>query len=277
MDYDNLKTLSVTCDKGVAFVTFNHGELNLIDFEMVGELDRLGQILEQDGAIKVVVLQSANPDFFIAHADLNSISALPAEPPPRQETLGWINQTFDRLRTMPKVTIAKIEGRARGGGSELALACDMRFGALGKAVFAQPEVGIGIIPGAGGTVRLPRLIGQARALEIILGCGDISAEEAERYGYINRALPADEIGAFVDELAYRIASYPADALARAKSSVSFEGSVEDALNQEEVHFLKAAHSPAATQRMAAALAIGLQTPAGEKGALAGLWAALAHV
>lgn len=277
MNYENFKTLSVTRDKGVAFVTFNHGELNLIDFEMVGDLDRLGQTLEQDAAIKVVVLQSANPDFFIAHADLNSISALPAEPPPREETLGWINQTFDRFRTMPKVSIAKIEGRARGGGSELALACDMRFGALGKAVFAQPEVGIGIIPGAGGTVRLPRLIGQARALEIILGCGDISAEEAERYGYINRALPADGIDAFVRTLAYRIAGYPAEALVLAKASVRFDGSVEEALNHEEVSFLMAVHTPAATRRMAAALSMGLQTPSGEKGALADLWGALEGV
>jgi 1,4-dihydroxy-2-naphthoyl-CoA synthase len=123
--------------------------------------------VESDDAVTVVVLQSANADFFIAHADLNVIATLPPAPAPREGTLGVFNAIFDRFRTMPKVSIAKIQGRARGGGSELALACDMRFATLGRGVLGHPEVGVGIIPGAGGTARLPRLVGQGRALEII--------------------------------------------------------------------------------------------------------------
>ncbi len=276
MNYENFKTLSVTTDQGVAFVTLQHGELNLLDMDMLIDLDRLGRAIELDDQVKVMVLQSANPDFFVAHADLNTIASLPAEPAPREEKLGLVNQVFDRLRSSPKVSIAKVQGRARGGGSELALACDMRFGALGTAVFGQPEVGVGIIPGAGGTVRLPRLIGQARALEIVLGCGDIDAELAERYGYLNRALPASEIDLFVNSLAYRIAGFPQEALSAAKASVSFSGSIEDELNHEEVAFLKSAQSAPAKHRMAAAMSMGMQTPAMEKLCFTDIWPALAE-
>jgi enoyl-CoA hydratase/carnithine racemase len=275
MPYEKFKTLKVSTDKGVAFVTIDHGELNLLDMDMVTDLDRLGREVERDDAVKVMVLQSANPDFFVAHADLNLIATLPPVPAPREGRLGVFNTIFNRFRMMPKVSIAKIQGRARGGGSELALACDMRFAELGKGVFGQPEVGVGIIPGAGGTVRLPRLIGQGRALEIILGCGDITAEVAERYGYVNRALPAAEIDYFVSSLAYRIASFPAEAIAAAKSSVRFTGSVEDELNHEEEAFLKAVHSEAAKRRMQAAMAMGMQTPAMEKCCFTHVWAPLA--
>ena len=276
MRYENYKTLKVAIDRGVAFVTLEHGELNLLDMDMLIDLDRLGRTVEVDDQVKVMVLQSANPDFFVAHADLNTIANLPAEPAPREEKLGLVNQVFDRLRSSPKVSIAKIAGRCRGGGSELALACDMRFGALGQAVFGQPEVGVGIIPGAGGTVRLPRLIGQARALEIILGCGDIDAKLAERYGYLNRALPAAEIDLFVNSLAYRIAGFPQEALAAAKASVRFSGSIEDELNYEEVAFLRSAHSAPAKRRMAAAMGMGMQTPAMEKLCFTDIWPALAE-
>ena len=188
MDYENFPTLRVEVDEGVASVTIGHGEINLMDLAMLADLDRVGRQLEADPAVKVVVLQSANPDFFVAHADINVITQLPAQPPEREEKLGWVHAVLDRFRTMPKATIAKIQGRCRGGGSELALACDMRFAEIGRGVLCQPEVGVGIIPGAGGSVRLPRLVGRGRALEIILGCGDFPAELAERYGYVNRAL-----------------------------------------------------------------------------------------
>ena len=124
----------------------------------------------------------------------------------------------EQLRKMPKATIAVIEGRVGGGGSELALSCDMRF-AGPTAVFNQPEVALGIIPGGSGTVRLPRLIGRSRALEVILGCDDIDAATAERWGWVNRVLPTDELATFVDRLAARIASFPPHAVAAAKASV----------------------------------------------------------
>ncbi|MCB1700266.1 MAG: enoyl-CoA hydratase/isomerase family protein [Pseudomonadales bacterium] len=276
MSESNYTTLRLRCERGVAFLTLDHGELNLMDMNLLTDLDAALNELEADAAVNVVVLQSANPDFFVAHADLDTIALLPPAPPPRAEKMGMIHALLDRLRTTPMVTIAKVAGRCRGGGSELALACDMRFAALGKAVFCQPEVGVGIIPGAGGTVRLPRLVGRGRALEIILGCADFSAEEAERYGYINRALPADELDVFVDSLAYRMAGFPAETIALAKESVSTgEAGLPDQLAREEELFLRSVHSDPAKRRMAAALAAGMQTPELEKSCFTHIWEPLA--
>jgi enoyl-CoA hydratase/carnithine racemase len=277
MAYEGFRALSVTVDRGVAFLTVDNGPLNLLDINLMQDLDRAGREIEADSAVRVVVLQSANPDFFVAHADVSVIQQLPAEVPPRQERLGAFHAMVDRFRTMPKVTIAKIEGRCRGGGSELALACDMRFAAIGKAVLGQPEVGIGIIPGGGGTVRLPRLVGRGRALEIILGCGDFRAEVAERYGYVNRALPAEEITLFVNSLAYRIATFPAETVALAKQAVAMaESGIEDDLAKEEVLFFASVGTEPARRRMAAALAAGMQTPVIEKCCFDHIWGPLAN-
>jgi enoyl-CoA hydratase/carnithine racemase len=276
MTSETLTTLRIEIEKGVAFVTIDHGELNLMDLAMLADLDRVGRQLEADPAVKVVVLQSANPDFFIAHADINVIVQLPGTPPARDEKLGWVHAVLDRFRTMPKATIAKIQGRCRGGGSELALACDMRFAEIGRGVLCQPEVGVGIIPGAGGSVRLPRLVGRGRALEIILGCGDFNAETAERYGYVNRALPAGEIDFFVSYLAHRIAGFPAETIAAAKQAASMgEAGLEDELAREEVLFLESAQSAPARRRMAAALAIGMQTAPIERCCFNHVWGPLA--
>src|SRR3990172_3288110 len=204
MAYQGYECLRIRIDRGVAFVTVDHPPINLFDVPLMREMDRLGRELAAEEAVRVVVFDSADPEFFIAHADVALIQRLPAEPPPKPTSLSFFQAMVDRFRTMPKVTIAKLEGRARGGGSEFVLSLDMRFGAIGRAVLSQPEVALGIIPGGSGTQRLPRLIGRGRALEIILGCEDITAELAERYGYVNRALPSDEIGAFVEQLARRI-------------------------------------------------------------------------
>jgi enoyl-CoA hydratase/carnithine racemase len=278
MTYENYKGLRIAVDRGVAFVTIDNGPINLLDMALIGDLDRAGRELEADAGVKVVVLQSANPDFFIAHADVNLIQAMPAKAPPREEKLGQFYAMLDRFRTMPKATIAKIEGRCRGGGSEVVLACDMRFAALGKAALGQPEVGVGIIPGGGGTVRLPRLVGRGRALEIILGSGDFRADVAERYGYVNRALPAAEITYFVNSLAYRIATFPAETIALAKQAVAMNDTgIEDALVREEQLFLQAAHTDGAKRRMAAAMAAGMQTPVLEKCCFDHIWGPLANV
>jgi len=163
MAYDGYACLSVRVDRGVAFVTIDHPPINLLDARLIQDLDRLGRGLEIDDAVRVVVVASANPDFFIAHADVTLIQRLPTSVPPRGTTLGPFHQMVDRFRTMPKATIGQIEGRARGGGSEFLLSLDMRFAALGRAVLAQPEVALGIIPGGSGTQRLPRLVGRGRA------------------------------------------------------------------------------------------------------------------
>src|SRR5207244_12298308 len=128
-----------------------------------------------------------------------------------------------RWRTLPQVTIAQREGRARGGGSEFVVCVDLRFGAIGRASLGQPEVAVGILPGGGGTQRLPRLMGRSRALEVVLGCDDYDTELAERYGWINRALPPADIGPFVDRLARRIAAFPPQAVRLAKRAVEAAG------------------------------------------------------
>jgi enoyl-CoA hydratase/carnithine racemase len=260
MAYDGYECLRVRCDRGVAFVTIDHPPINLFDLALMREMDRVGRELEADGEVRVVVLQSADPEFFIAHADVALIQTLPAEPGPKSTELSFFHAMVDRFRTMPKATIAKIEGRARGGGSELVLSLDMRFGALGRAVLAQPEVALGIIPGGSGTQRLPRLVGRARALEVILGCDDVPADLAERWGWLNRALPAAELGPFVERLAYRIASFPAEAIALAKASVdAADPHVRDGLLEEAHCFERSVGTAAARERMARFLAAGGQT------------------
>jgi enoyl-CoA hydratase/carnithine racemase len=220
LPYSDYKYFRFRFDSGIAYVGIDHPPINLLDEVLSQEFDKLGRQLENDDNIRVVVLQSALPDFFIAHSGLGRVGA--ASKTVSHSRSFRLTQTIgERFRNMPKVTIAKVEGRARGGGSEIALAVDMCFAALGKAIFSQPEVAVGLVPGGGSTQRLPRLIGRGRALEVLLGCHDFSAELAERCGYINRALPADELTPFVEELAQRIASFPAHTIAHAKAAVDF--------------------------------------------------------
>ncbi len=155
------------------------------------------------------------------------------------------------MRTIPKATIAKIEGICRGGGSEFVLALDMRFGAIGKCVLGQSEVMVGIIPGGGGTQRLSRLMGRSRALEIVLSGMDLNAEQAEKYGYINRALTPKELTKFVKNLANRIAAVPLETIAIAKKSVlnAFEMPIIEGLLEESHLFAKAAALPESKERM----------------------------
>ena len=264
MSYTDFKCLRVRLDRGVAFVTIDHPPINLLDRELMLEFHYLGKQLEQDNAVKVAVFESANPEFFIAHADVTGIQGLAAQPPLETERPNFIQAMTDRFRTMPKATIAKIEGRARGGGSELALAMDMRFAAKGRAVLSQPEVALGIIPGGGGTQRLPRLMGRSRAMEIVLGCEDFSAELAERYGWVNRALPPEELGPFVERLARRIASFPAEAIAQAKAAVNQAYAATQAeLVGENLAFDKALRAPEAMVFMQRFLDRGGQTREGE--------------
>ena len=264
MSYTDFKCLRVRLDRGVAFVTIDHPPINLLDRELMLEFHYLGKQLEQDNAVKVAVFESANPEFFIAHADVAGIQGLAAQPPLETDRPNFIQAMTDRFRTMPKATIAKIEGFARGGGSELALAMDMRFAAKGRAVMSQPEVALGIIPGGGGTQRLPRLMGRSRAMEIVLGCEDFSAELAERYGYVNRALPPEELGPFVERLARRIASFPAEAIAQAKAAVNQAYAATQAeLVGENLAFDKALRAPEALVFMQRFMDRGGQTREGE--------------
>jgi enoyl-CoA hydratase/carnithine racemase len=260
MRYSGHSTLRVEIDAGVAFVTIDHPPINLFDLGMMTDMDRLGRELAEDSTVRVVVFSSADPEFFIAHADVGLIEQLPTTVDEARTELGFFHAMVDRFRTLPQATIAKIEGRTRGGGSELVLSLDMRFAAIGRAVLAQPEVALGILPGGSGTQRLPRLVGRGRALEIVLGCEDFSAELAERYGYVNRALPADEIGPFVDRLARRIASFPAHAIRLAKEAVAAaEPSPVPGLLAEDRCFTLSLGEPETRRRMRAFLESGGQT------------------
>jgi enoyl-CoA hydratase/carnithine racemase len=259
MAYDGYECLRVRTEDGVAWVTIDHPPVNLFDLPLITEMGRLGEELHRDDAIRVVVVESADPEFFIAHADVGLIQMLPPEPDTPPGQLGLFQAMVDRFRTLEKATIAKIAGRCRGGGSEFVLALDMRFAAVETAVLAQPEVSVGIIPGGGGTQRLPRLMGRGRAMEIVLGCLDYRAELAERYGYVNRALPGNELDGFVNALARRIAGYPAEAIALAKRAVllSDAGIIEN-LREEERLFYESARNPAAKAAMSAYMAAGGQ-------------------
>jgi enoyl-CoA hydratase/carnithine racemase len=266
--YDAYQCLKIRIERGVAFVVIDHPPINLFDVALMQEIDGFGREAEADDAIRVIVFSSADPDFFIAHADVSLIQQLPDNAPPRPTQLGFFHAMVDRFRTMPKVSIAKIEGRTRGGGSEFVLSLDMRFAALGKAVLGQPEVALGILPGGSGTQRLPRLCGRGRALEIVLGCQDFPADLAERYGYVNRALPPHELGPFVDQLAFRMASYPPQAIALAKGLVnSAEVGVDEGLLDEAHAFNQTLPTSEAKRRMAGFLAEGGQTRAMETGDL----------
>jgi enoyl-CoA hydratase/carnithine racemase len=265
MAYDGYKGLTVEVDRGVAFATIDLPPMNLLGAELIGSLARLSQQVAADDAVRVVVLRSADPDFFIAHGDVETILGMNEDAAGTAAALGFVDDTLERLREMPAVTIAQIEGCARGGGSEVALACDMRFAAIGRAVLGQPEVGLGIIPGAGGTHRLARLVGRARACEIVLGGRDFGAEEAERYGWVNRALPADEIGPFVDTLARRIARFPTQAIAAAKEVINAaDASVAAGLERERAAFAQCVAGDEARARMQRFLERGGQTREGER-------------
>jgi enoyl-CoA hydratase/carnithine racemase len=197
-------------------VTFNHPPINLVDPDTLGELHELVSELESASEVKVVVFESADPDFFLAHWDVSSATRSSG---PGTEAPSWIDLS-QRLAEAPVVSIAKIRGRARGIGSEIALACDMRFASIERAILGQPEVGVGLVPGGGAMERLPLLVGRARAVEIVLGADDFNALTAERYGWINRALPDAYLDSFVADLAHRIASFDKQALVEAKLALN---------------------------------------------------------
>ena len=265
MAYEDYKTLRVRLERGVAFVTIDNPPMNLMTLEMMDDLFRLSEEIKRDDQIRVIVFDSADPDYFIAHFDVATLIGYPDKPWPRATDLHQFDRTSENFRRMPKVSLAKIEGRARGGGSEFALGLDMRFGAIGQAVLSQPETALGILPGGGGTQRLTRLMGRSRALEVVLGCDDFPAELAERYGYINRALPPDELTPFVEDLAFRIASFPAESIALCKRAVLAAGelNVFDGLLEETHLFNQSAALPEAKERMKKFLESGGQTREGE--------------
>jgi len=241
-------------------VLFDNPPFNIFGAGMFAALQDLLARMDAAPSLRVVVFESANPDFYLSHFDLadpsGSLGLIKTAGP---SGLPILMDTFVRLSKSPIVSIAKIRGRLRGVSSEFVLACDMRFASRENAVLAQVEVGAGVHPGGGGTERLPLLLGRGRALEIILGANDFDGETAERYGYVNRALPDSELDGFVDALARRIASFERRPLAAAKNLVNQVSLPSaDRLLDALTSFTTALSWPEAQQRFQALLDRGLQ-------------------
>ena len=256
MDFETLK---IGKEGAVLFAEIAAPPMNLNGPDVVRDLVSLIQQAEADHSIQVLVFTSADPDYFISHVDVTRIkenreaaAKLTGEPS--------IAMMFRHLSTSRLVTIAQIEGRVRGVGSEFALACDMRFAARESAIFGQFEPAFGVIPGAGGAQHLTRLMGRARALEVMLSAEDYDADLAERYGWINRALPADKLRDFVRTLAHRIARFPAAGRVVVKDRVNAIAlpSAEDIRRDSDL-FLEGTRSREFQDQMQAAMKSGFQT------------------
>src|ERR1700726_4110971 len=212
----NFETLKVSREGAVLFVDIAAPPMNLLGPELVRDLVSLIRQAEADNTIKVLVFKSADPDYFISHVDVTKIKEYRAEAAKLtgEPSIGLL---FRYLSASRLVTIAQIEGRVRGAGSEFVLACDMQFAARESAIFGHFELSFGTIPGGGGVQHLTRLMGRARALEVLLSADDYDAELAERYGWINRALPAATLSDFVSSLAHLVAGFPAEGRIAVKS------------------------------------------------------------
>jgi enoyl-CoA hydratase/carnithine racemase len=253
------ETLTVRRDEGVLFVDIAAPPMNLLGPELVRDLVALIRYAEADDAVRVLVFQSADPDYFISHVDLTRVTEYRAEAA-KLTGEASIALLFRYLSASRLVTIAQIEGRVRAAGSEFVLACDMRFAARESAIFCQFEPAFGQVPGGGAAQHLTRLMGRARALEVMLSAEDYDAELAERYGWINRGLPADALGDFVSSLAHRIAGFPASGQVVVKDRVNAIAlaPVEDFRRDSDL-FGEEVRAPDAQRRIAAALKRGFET------------------
>jgi enoyl-CoA hydratase/carnithine racemase len=254
-----LETIDVRQEGRVLFAEISAPPMNLLGPELVRDLVSLIQRAEGDAAARVLVFRSADPDYFISHVDLTRIAEYRKEAA-RLTGEASIALLFHRLSASRLVTIAQIEGRVRAAGSEFVLACDMRFAARESAIFAQFEPAFGLLPGGGAAQHLTRLMGRGRALEVMLSADDYDAELAERYGWINRALPAAELAEFVRALALRIAAFPAAGQASVKDRVNAIAlAPADDFRRDSDLFGEGAGRPGAQTRIRAAIERGLQT------------------
>lgn len=254
----NFEILKTREEGGVLFATIDCPPINLFGPTFVRDLAGLIDLVKDNDALKVVVFKSADPEYFIAHVNMATRAEMMADlvrlfSQPKAATLLY------RLAEARVVTIAQIAGRTRGIGSEFALACDMRFASRERAILSQPEVGVGLIPGAGGIGNLVRLMGRGRALEAALGGEDFSADLAERYGWINRALPDSELDGFVSDFARRIASFPKAALMTIKDRSNLIGfaSLEELEKDNEI-FSQTAGTPETQRRVKMLFEQGMQ-------------------
>ena len=253
------ETLAVRREGSVLFAEIAAPPMNLLGPELVRDLVSLIQEAEGDQGAQVLVFTSADPDYFISHVDLTRVDEYRAEAA-KLTGEASIALLFHHLSASRLVTIAQIEGRARGAGSEFVLACDMRFAARETAILGQFEPAFGVLPGGGAAQHLTRLMGRGRALEVMLSAEDYDAELAERYGWINRALPGDELGDFVRSLAHRIAGFPAAGRVAVKERVNAIAlAPAEAFRRDSDLFGEGVRDPEAQSRIGAAMKHGLQT------------------
>jgi enoyl-CoA hydratase/carnithine racemase len=241
-------------------VTIDNPPFNIFGPETIPQLNSVVTQMETDPKVKVVVFQSAVPGFFLMHYNFVPPLSATTDLPPGVTGLPALPDILVRLSRAPVVSVVSIRGRTTGVGGELSLASDMRFASREKAVFSQWEIGAGLVPGGGPMARLPRLIGRGRALEILLSGDDISGDLAERYGYVNRALPDAQLDSFVDTLARRISAFDKQSLATVKRLVDIPTLPPDIeVGAEWGAFLDSAHRPQAQQNIKRLMEMGLQT------------------
>jgi enoyl-CoA hydratase/carnithine racemase len=260
--------LRVAVADGVVSVTIDHEPSNLVDGVFVGALIQLLDACDADDQVRVLVFSSADRDFFLMHGDVEMILAAPAGRAATTTTAAQPNvaaAAFDRLRTARYVTMVAIDGAARGGGAEFCTACDVRYGTP-RTLFGQPEVPMGILPGAGGTARLPRLLGRSRALELVLTGRDVGADEALALGWLTAVVPVEALAEHVDAVARRIAAMPAASVAAVKRvmDASLDGTLPDALATESAALSALEASGGHRGPMTRFLAAGGQTRDGER-------------
>jgi enoyl-CoA hydratase/carnithine racemase len=263
------ETLNVKRDGAALFIQIAAPPMNLLGPGLVRDLVTLIQQAEADDSLRVLVFKSADPDYFISHVDVTKIREY-REEAARLTGEPSIALLFHHLSVSRLVTIAQIEGRVRGAGSEFVLACDMRFAARESAIFSQMEPAFGLIPGGGAAQHLGRLMGRARALEVMLSADDYDADLAERYGWINRALPSSALEGFVTSLAHRIAGFPAAGHRVVKDRVNEVAlAPKEAFCRDSDLFGQGVGDPEVQRRIMAALKRGFQTRE-EEMALAGM-------
>lgn len=266
MNHDAYATLRVSREDGIVRVTLDNPPVNVLNVALMTDLRHLLTTLRGDDSVRVIVFDSANPEFFIAHVDMTLVDTpdafddLAADLP---EGVNVFQALGELLRQQPQVTIVKLAGLARGGGAEFVTAADMAFAAIGRAGIGQIEALMGIVPGGGGTQYLAGRVGRNRALEVVLSADLYDAETAERYGWVNRAVPVGELDDVVDRLARNIAALPEGVITAAKRAIVPEDLAEGLLREHDAwagQFVR----PAAERLIRGGLAQGAQTSDGER-------------
>ncbi|MFE2553673.1 enoyl-CoA hydratase/isomerase family protein [Streptomyces sp. NPDC059355] len=266
MNYHAYATLRVSYEDGIARVTLDNPPVNVLNAALMADLRHLLTALRDEDSIHVIVFDSANPEFFVAHVDMllvdmpDAFDEFAADLP---DGVNVFQALGEMLRHQPQVTIVKLAGIARGGGAEFVTAADMAFAAIGRAGIGQIEALMGIVPGGGGTQYLAGRVGRNRALEVVLGADLYDAETAERYGWVNRAVPADELDDIVDRLACNIAALPEGVIAAAKRAIVPEDLAEGLLREHDAWASQVVR-PAAEHLIRGGMAHGAQTREGER-------------